>query len=291
MTFKPMLAVAAKEADLRFPLIASPKLDGVRCLIIDGKPVSRTLKPIPNDHVFTTLAGPALSGVDGELIVGDPTAPDCYRKTVSAVMSTDGEPDFAFYVFDRHDSPTAYTHRLSLLESLSHPNVVVLQQQVILTLEHLLVYETHALDQGYEGLILRKPTSPYKKGRSTLNEGFMLKLKRFEDSEAEVLEVVEAMENCNVAITNALGHTERSSHKENLKPKGTMGALRVRDIHHGWEFNIGTGFDEDEAAIWWRWHLEGRACGKLVKYQYFAVGMKDLPRFPSYKGLRAKEDM
>ena len=41
-----------------------------------------------------------LQGVDGELIVGNPTAHDVFQKTTSGVMSKEGEPDVTLYAFD-----------------------------------------------------------------------------------------------------------------------------------------------------------------------------------------------
>ena len=83
---KPMLASKCTDVTkLKFPVLASLKLDGVRCLVIGGRLMSRTLKEIPNHFVQDMFAG-MRNGCDGELILGDPTAPDAYRKTVSAVM-------------------------------------------------------------------------------------------------------------------------------------------------------------------------------------------------------------
>ena len=53
MTFKPML-LPRETPDLdklQYPIIASAKLDGIRCLIKDGVALSRTLKPIPNKSI------------------------------------------------------------------------------------------------------------------------------------------------------------------------------------------------------------------------------------------------
>ena len=47
----------------------------------------------------------------------------------------------------------------------------------------------------FMGAAWRTPDSPYKCGRSTENEGFLLKIKRFEDSEAVVLDCIEGMSN------------------------------------------------------------------------------------------------
>lgn len=81
MSFKPMLGKDADFNKLRFPLLASPKLDGVRAIIINGVVMSRSLKPIPNKHIQTLFAD--CEYLDGELIVGDPTSKTVYKDTVS----------------------------------------------------------------------------------------------------------------------------------------------------------------------------------------------------------------
>ena len=86
--FKPMLATDAVLEKLRFPLLASPKLDGVRAIVRDGVVYSRSNKPIPNVFVQETFKG--LDHADGELIVGLPTAKDCMQATMSGVMSKNG---------------------------------------------------------------------------------------------------------------------------------------------------------------------------------------------------------
>src|SRR5690606_29022945 len=121
-------------------------------------------------------------------------------------------------------------------------------------------------------------------GRATLREGWLWKLKRFEDSEAVILDFEERMHNANVAKTNALGYKERSSHKENLVPMGTLGALKVRDVKTGVEFDIGTGFSDLERQR--MWDIRDRWLGRVVKYKFLPVGVKDKPRHPVYLGPR-----
>ena len=88
-----MLAAKTDGKGLSYPLLASPKLDGVRALIINGIVMSRSFKPIPNAHVQELFGRPEYNGLDGELIVGAPTDKDVYRNTTSGVMSQAGEPD------------------------------------------------------------------------------------------------------------------------------------------------------------------------------------------------------
>ena len=95
---KPMLATEADFNKLRYPVYTQPKLDGIRVIIKNGVVYSRSLKPIPNKHIQALFGH--MDGVDGELIVGNPTAHDVFQKTTSGVMSKYGEPDVTLYAFD-----------------------------------------------------------------------------------------------------------------------------------------------------------------------------------------------
>lgn len=291
MTFKPMLAGVYAPALQQYPALVSPKLDGVRAIVTgDRQVLSRSLKPIPNTHVQASLAFDWLGGCDGELIVGDPTSPSCYRDTSSGVMSVHGKPDFTFYVFDVFDKPNVpFQERMP--QGLNHRGegykIQSLPQELVSSEDELLAVEEQFLAQGYEGVMLRALDGLYKHGRSTARQGWLLKLKRMSSSEAEVLEVIEEMQNTNSAELDELGHTKRSTHKENLVPKGRMGALRVRCLTTGVEFQIGTGFTAVDRQEFW----DSPPIGKIITYNHFEVGRKDLPRFPSYKGLREAIDM
>lgn len=288
---KPMLAAKTDGSALSYPLLASPKLDGVRAIVQGGKVYSRTLKAIPNTHVQATLGKPALNGWDGELIVGSPCAMDVYRQTTSGVMSEDGSPDFCYYAFDRYDLKLPFYRRLEKIvaEARTVPWLKIVPHTVVANWPELQALEQDYLAAGYEGVMLRHPEGPYKEGRSTLREGWLIKLKRFEDSEATVLEVVELMHNENEAKVNKLGKTERSSHKAGKRGGDTMGSLRVRDCHSAVEFDIGTGFDAaTRKEIWERYR---HYTGKILKYKFFPGGVKDKPRFPVFLGWRDAMDV
>ena len=151
--------------------------------------------------------------------------------------------------------------------------------------------EQSFLDDGYEGLMVRSLGGLYKQGRSTINQGWLLKLKRFEDAEAVVIGIEEQLHNGNTAIKNALGQLERSSHKAGMVGKNSMGALKVRGINgtfKGVEFSIGTGFTAAvRDSIW----ADKDLIGKIVKYKYFPLGCVDAPRFPVFLYFRYKDDM
>lgn len=282
-TFRPMLATDADLTKLRFPLLASPKLDGVRAVVRDGVVYSRSNKPIPNKAVQAKFA--YCKHYDGELIAGEPTSKTVYRDTVSTVMARDKHAnDVSFYVFDhvQHLGAIYSRRRDEIAEAADRMDVVVHDQRLIHDLYELDVYENQCLEDGYEGLILRDPNAPYKCGRSTVNEGYLLKLKRFSDAEATVIGFEERMHNANEKTTNELGRTARSSHQAGLVPMDTLGALLVRfgDI----EFSVGTGFTDTERAE--VWVNRDRYLGTQAKFKYFQVGMKDAPRHPVFLGWR-----
>lgn len=293
-SFKPMLAADADLESLVFPVIASPKLDGIRALIKDGLVLSRSLKPIPNLHVQFLFGRSDLEGLDGELIIGSPTDPQCFQKTSGAVRRKLGEPDVTFYAFDRWNRTGPYDEAFCTdleFQASSTYGVIPHWCQPVFTMAELLAYEQDCLDRGFEGLILRSIQGSYKFGRSTTKEGLLLKLKRFKDSEARVLAIEEQMHNANEAKTNELGLTERSSHKENLIPAGTMGRLFVEDIHTGQRFHIGTGFTKEQRDWWWSNRAELETTQPVIKYKFFPVGVKELPRHPVFLGFRDEFDL
>jgi DNA ligase 1 len=296
---KPMLAVDCGGVEtLTFPLVISPKMDGVRAIVTEGPMLSRSLKPIPNGNVQALYEGLPLY-LDGELLAGNPCAPDVYRKTVSMVMSDDAPVDgLVFHVFDiQEDHPweERHAHLCSIFDGLDNvPGIDLVPQVTVYSLEELLQWEDRWVGMGYEGVIARKPGSPYKHGRSTAREGFLLKVKRFVDAEAEVIGVTELMHNNNPATCNECGHTERSHKKAGLVGAGVMGTLVVRDVKTGVDFEIGTGFTaEERAAIWQTYITEGEdgPCFPLAKYKHFPSGAKDKPRHPVFLGWRDSRDL
>jgi DNA ligase-1 len=262
-------------------------------------PKTRTLKDIPNHHVAKLLTNPLLDGFDGELTVGDPTSKTVYRDTVSEVMAHDKTPEFSFHVFDLHNHAGGYQARMLALQARLKDMVMAgtkpksvwyLHTLLIETERSLLNFEAVCVEQGYEGVIVRANlNAPYKYGRSTVNEGSLLKVKRFEDSEAEIIGFEEEMFNGNAAQTNELGRTKRSTAKAGLSGKAVLGAFKVRDCVSGVEFSVGTGLTAAERDTYWR----GRdgLVGSLIKYKFFPVGVKVAPRHPVFLGFRDKADL
>lgn len=291
---RPLLACNAPE-DLNclpYPLLSSEKLDGIRCLVKGGVAYSRTLKPIRNNYIQSIIGRPEYNGLDGELIVGDPTASGCMQATSSGVMSIEGEPNFTYYVFDVWDRNVPYTSVLERITATKLPYTIPLVQRLCRSAGDVEAREQEALDDGYEGLIIRRPEGLYKYGRSTLREGYLFKLKRYLDGEAIVTGYEPFYHNNNDAELNELGYTKRSSAQDGKVELPLLGALIVNGPFQDrtWvTFSIGTGFTLHERIR--LWEQRDNLIGKIVTYKFFPMGSKDRPRHPVFKSFRDPEDI
>lgn len=295
MTFKPMKGADADLERLQFPYMVTLKLDGHRCVIKDGVALTSALKPFPNKYIQDYFSSNKFNGMDGELVVGPPTAPDVFRRTSSGVRRVDGEPDFTFWVFDLWDVSGPAAHRYKRLcehNGRRTERVQVLTALTAYTPEQLFEFEEAAIKAGHEGVMLRHPDSPYKFGRASVTENYLLKLKRFADAEAEIIGFVEQMQNTNEATTNALGRTQRSSAKAGKVGKGTLGTLQARVLngrYAGVEFEVGTGLDDTQRRI--IWEAQDYYRGRVFTFKYQDVGGYDKPRIPVFKGFRDRSEV
>jgi DNA ligase-1 len=286
---RPMLAWNKpwQNSDLVFPLIASPKINGERVLLVNGHVLSRSGKPIQNRYIQQIL-GHLSSGLDGEITCGDPTTPMVRRNTRSGISRRAGEPDFTYHVFDRWDRTVPFWSwaRIARLRWQNWHGIILVPQHYVPDLTALQALEAETVAAGWEGLILRSPNMPYKHGRCTLKEfqrGVgMLKMKRFQDSEAIVLSTIQRRVNLNPQLRTPLGYAERSSTQAGLVPIAELGALLVRDLETQKAFRIGTGLgwtDIERQALWsMRFDLPGR----VLTYRHFNEGTDGLPHQPIF---------
>lgn len=307
MSFRPLLSGKAPDDLnlLRFPLIASPKIDGIRALITQDGPVTRKLEPIPNRHINEMLRKLPV-GFDGEITSGVMTDEKVWNRTQSAVMSFEGEPEFQFHVFDDFSDPDLpFEKRLNrIYERIRHcPHLycTALAQDVINTVPDLLAYEQRQVDNGFEGVMVRDPQGPYKFGRSTTSQGILLKMKRWHDAEALIVDVKERMHNGNEIEIDALGYAKRATKKEGKTGRGDLGAFICRaflnDSGTGYkrppctftttvEFDLGSGFtDADRMNLW-----NEPPIGALAKFKYQGLTPDNKPRFPIFLGFRDRRD-
>ena len=285
---KPLLAGKFNSEKAKFPYAATPKIDGIRFLMVGGVALTRSFKPIRNEYLQKILSSNLPEGIDGELTSGS-TFQEC-----SSIMRIKGEPDFKVWIFDfvnPKGEVKPYKERMDELRKFENfnipsyeilfPTIVSNQEQI----DHLMI---NNLNAGYEGLMLRDPNGIYKFGRSSVKENILLKVKEFMDDEAEIIFFREKMINTNEGLKDNFGRTKRSSCQDGLKPSGTLGGFILRNSE-GLEFSCGSGLNDalrDEI-----WKNQSKYLGKLVKYKYMSKGIKELPRHPVFIGFRDETDL
>jgi DNA ligase-1 len=301
MIKRPMLATKITNIKtLKYPFYVSRKLDGIRALTINGVLVSRKFKPIPNNFIRERAKG-LPDGLDGELILDNGrTAGAGFNETSGAVMRESGEPNVVYHIFDYvKDSVTKPADEriedlIHWYESMDHPAnewYKIVTQASCPDEAWLTAYEMVCLKEGFEGVMVRAIKSPYKEGRSTEIEGYLLKLKRFEDAEAKVSGFEEKMHNTNPKERDAFGDAKRSTAQAGKVAAGTLGklyAIGIKDFH-GMTLEIGSGFNDIMRQE--IWDNQPKYLGKIVKYRYQKVGVVDKPRFPVFLGFRDNRDM
>lgn len=300
--FKPHLATDAKVDKLQFPVNVQYKIDGVRMLVRDAIATGRSMKKYKNRKMTEYFSQECFNGFDMEVGATHPNDPDLCRLSTSLVNTIEGDLPAFVVVFDYLlpefiENETPYEERMQHLRHYLNQEELPDNVKVIYSLElpmntqeELECFYTKALENHYEGLIIRDPSAKHKSGRCTVREGAYLRMKPTGDSEGIVLRVEEAMENLNEAKINELGHTERSTHQENMRPKGMIGALWLKDVHSGEEVKVGAGKLTHEERTFY-FENQDKIIGELVKYAFLATGKKDKPRHPRYISHRAVEDM
>ena len=207
---KPMLAKEynpAKSAALFFPKTVQPKLDGVRMLATrrrDGRLAlfSRTGKPF--DHLVSCFekdlaALPVGVVLDGELFLRgagfqnilslvkntrDAKIPERERLMYNVYDVTSSMPSLRTAGFAEREAYVADLFKLHKFKRLER--VQSAEARSVADVERQM---DSAINDGYEGIMLRDPSAIYENGRRSAS---LLKYKRFKDAEFRIVGHTEA---------------------------------------------------------------------------------------------------
>jgi DNA ligase-1 len=298
-----MLASDWDEQKQKLPAMMQPKVDGVRGMNLGDGLTGRSLKAHANVHTTNFFSMSAFRYFDGEMAAESETNPALCRLTTSALNTIEGEPWIMWWIFDYlHPDVVSLPyekryHALKLRyweiyqsapELAAHLRVMPCEWvHDVVKLQELRVLHTEA---GFEGSILRDPNGMYKHGRSTVREGGLLRIKDFVEEEAVVYAIQQGQQNGNEAKINALGHTERSTHKANMIPNGMVGALLCKCLKTGADITVAAGSMPHDLRKRY-FEQQDLIVGKTIKYKTFLKGVKNKPRFPTFQSIRAESDM
>ena len=301
--FKPQLAPNEKVdlSTLNYPLLASTKLDGIRCIFYKGQILSRSLKQIQNKQLREKLEPIRKYSEETDCILdGEIYSPKLsFQAITHFVMTQDLEdeiiPDhLKFYCFDYLDpdglgNNTVFQFRLSIVFEVSSKF-----SDLMIPVIHVKVndsqevesYFDEVLKEGYEGLILRNPKSYYKFGRGTVKEGIIFKVKPFVTFDAKITGVEQSTEVNEEAEkkTNELGRSVTSKKKDDRHLIEKASAFWVD--YEGKPLKVVLAMtDPEKVAVWAN---RASLIGKTIEYKGMLVGSKDVPRHPVM--IRYRED-
>jgi len=310
--------------ELRYPIFASLKLDGVRFLIFDGKMLSRKMEPLHPATVkrFQPVIDWAAESdvcLDGEI-----WSPNLKFNQIQSALAHPAPGDgLKLYIFDILNVPEWYSSK-SWKDADADDHLTQFSQRVVRyfawcqcndpTEQFLVPVEQHrclnaeqineqlqvAKADGGEGLMLKSPTSYYVHSRTTARQNIFWKLKFWNEVNAKIVGfkqgktlTEEARENN--TQRNALGSLKRGHRKGDRAEVDKVGSVEV-EIADGQMFPKGTrcfvGFTENvyhlRSDI--TWDNREKFLGKHVDIVFQEHGSKNKPRMGRIVRLRPDLD-
>jgi DNA ligase-1 len=313
--FKPMLGTDIEDKrDLKFPMLSSYKLDGIRCIFKDGQMLSRSLKQIPNKQLqekfeylkqYSKLNNVIL---DGELYSHNLT----FQQITSLVMTQDFEDEetikklkkrddlyltqffntrFEFYnPLQFHCFDILFTENIldfsarvgQYTRMQEGTDFIAVKQKTLNNTYELDAEFQEALRLNYEGLILRNPNKLYKFGRSTEKEQGLLKFKEFKTYDAIIRDITREQKSIAEQERDELGNSKRSHKKEFMIDTDKASAFEV--IINSFPCKVSLAMTDDEKKEVWL--NKEKYIGKWIEFKGMEVGAKNVPRHPVFVRFR-----
>lgn len=292
--------------------MCSYKLDGFRCLFYDEQQRTSSLKSFNNININKKFQ-PIINFLKREmqyrpLFDGELLAPSLPFNVFSGIFRSNEmklPDDTKFYMFDgvycdRFDE--SFDDRQWYVEKAhkAFPDLIIPVEQKILTSpEEVVEYYEEALSHSViynneehficDGLILRHPKGKYKRGRGTLKEKLIFKLKPWQDFDAKIISIVEGT-NVNLNAKkkiNEQGYSETSRKKADRIPGGWCADFEV--LHEN-EKILKVAIKATMKEKIEIWNNKEKYIGKYVEYKGLMVGAKELPRHPTTIRMRPDKD-
>ena len=275
-----------EKSDLSGEWYISRKLDGVRCIAVKRGTEVKFYSRAGNE--FETLANlvpdvlaicPYDFVLDGEICLVDESGKEDFIGVVSEIKRKDHTmKNPKYYVFDylthgeffSGENIHLFSNRYKLLVSCrtdynrSSIRHITILEQMPYTLDQFELMQQKAIDNEWEGLILRKDV-PYE-GKRTKN---MLKVKVFQDAEYIVKDI----------ISGPIRYIKDGKDTEEIM----LSAICIE--HKGYKVNVGSGFSIEQRKAFYADPF--LIIGKTILVKYFGESRnKNLElslRFPTVK--------
>ena len=298
--FKPMLAVNTTVDKVTLPAYGSIKLEGVRGQFTPDGLLTRPMKTFGNPLIaekFKALVDHCREEnlyVEGEFYIHGMEFSDI--SSICRRRNHENTDKMEFHIFDIYDPSrpdAAFTIRkqavLCMMAENNFPSVKVITQTLHFDHGSIARHYEDALEEGYEGYVLKGSYSSYKHGRATHREQKFLRIKQQNTYDGVVLDIIEMQENLCVSQENELGYLSKKQDKDMKRGKGmaAVAVVKANDFDTPIRVTLSRGLtDAGRTAIW-----DNREdyIGKHIRFVGIPVkGM--LPRAPRFDDWRTDLD-
>lgn len=216
-----------------------PKYDGLRCVVVDGVPMSRAGHRLEGvSHILDELA--TIGNILDYVIDGEVTAAT-RELSIGKARARAGSKDTTFFAFDlvprdqwesRKTGPLWQRRKLlrDLFQEREHVKLVPYELVLNPTLADIVRHRDAWIARGTEGIVWKRAKMPYHFSTSSSRPDHVLKFKLFETEDLEIIRCEEG--------------------KRGTRLEGTLGAIVCR-LESGGEVNFGTGFSDAERDRLW----------------------------------------
>lgn len=274
--YRPMIAMRWElGCPLNFPLLVSPKLDGIRCIIRNGQAINVKGKPFKNQELqkWAKQHSEVLEGLEGELCSSSLEK----REFVSRLRSADGISDFEFLVYDNlnYAAQPYGIRRMFIVENQNQlPTRARIYPAVMLKdYMELAAYQTVQLSREAEGVVLRDPLAPYLFGTCNKHEPYVQEIRRHLEGEAICIGFTEATElRCRIRDSKRVKRLVSSKKLKSLTCQNADGKT----------FEVRFDREDPTRKTWWkhRKHL----LGKRITFSYQSTDESTMFKLPIFTG-------
>jgi hypothetical protein len=297
---------------IRYPMLASQKYDGFRCINFCGEQfMSPAMKPIPNANFhlkfkdFRRWCQANRTVTDGEI-----WSPELTFQELQSIIRSGLRPipdSVSYYIFDWMDEkewdgkvPLApFENRFNwyngFLAAQNFSGVIPVMQHLVYNPQEAEEMFNKEIEAEHEGIILVHPQSKYKHGRYTQKESQMFKFKEFLTMDGVIQDVIQRRKlksNVN-RTTNEVGGLARSYKNDDYELDDKVGAFTIKRTD-GVVFDVkpGKGHDHEICRMWWKWFQQKptQLVGKHVEFKFMPHGTMDKPRIGSLVRFRPDLD-
>lgn len=313
--FKPMLAVNIKPEEVQHDMMESPKLEGVRGVFRQGPLLTRSLKQFANPRLQEKFQ--AVSEfcnfhnivLEGEFYLHGWT----FKEIDSACRNANKEEasELQFHIFDMvipNHPDLEFEQRCKYMEwchkELSDAGV----KDVFLIPQSKLIADANIgqairckyaeyVDNGLEGIVLKRADGAYKFGRSTLKQELFTRVKPEDPFDGVVIDIIERQHNLCESEVNELGMLKKRQDKDQKAGAGIAQTAIVMSRDHGKLIRVSLtrglkDYEETDngSSRQYIWENRHSYVGKGIRFVGVPVAGMDVPRSPRFDAFREDLD-